>query len=203
MQPSMELRWFLAGTIPEPIQQWFSQSATAPKSEGRRDDVYLWLPDADDVGIKHRQGRIEVKRRLAQRGVHTLGDGIAGRIEQWVKWSFVLEKAQPVDLTKPVGSWVTVEKHRQLKKYEVHQNDEVRLVAPDGPVEQGCNLELTALVLNGAPWWSIGFEAFGEMEAVETNLIVTINYVLSENNFPPLRAEDSYSFPHWLRLHQE
>ncbi len=200
MQPSMELRWFLVGAVPAAVQQWFSQGAIVPKAEGCREDQYLSLPAYDEVGIKQRQGKMEVKRRLADRGVQTLGQGISGRIEQWVKWSFVLQDQALPDLTKPTGSWVTVEKTRQLRKYEVTQNGAVNAVDAYVPVAQGCNLELTSLVLYDKVWWSLGFEAFGDLATVEASLALTIKHVLADNQFPLLQAEDSFAYPHWLGL---
>ena len=196
----MELRWFLVGAIPEDVQQWFSQGTPAPKKEGRRADHYLCLPAYDDVGIKQREGNIEVKRRLAERGVQTFGKGISGRIEQWVKWSFGLDKQPLPDVTKPAGSWVMVEKTRQLKKFAVTPEGAVNATDASAQIAQGCNLELTSLVLDGAAWWSLGFEAFGEIEAVATNLHLTSEHVLADNHFPLLQAEDSFSYPKWLCL---
>lgn len=200
MQPSMELRWFLAGAVPAAVQQWFSQGEIAPQTEARRTDHYLHLPACEDVGIKQRQGRMEIKRRLAERSVQTFAKGIAGRIEQWVKWSFVLDEQQLPDLTKPTGSWVSVEKVRQLKKFAITPDGTITASDASDRIAQGCNFELTTLVLDEKEWWSLGFEAFGELATVETNLTLTLKQVLSDPDFPLLQAEDSFAYPHWLRL---
>ena len=60
---SNELRWFYPGNLPENIQLWFQQNCLLDplKSPEAREDVYLYSPGCDYLGIKLRQRRLEVK----------------------------------------------------------------------------------------------------------------------------------------------
>ena len=84
-------------------------------------------------------------------------DDVNARIEEWVKWSFVIDKNKPSDITTSEKDWLSVWKSRQLKKYEVTMNDEVRSIDAAERIDQGCNLELTDFI----PVWS-----FAEMPLV-------------------------------------
>ena len=198
MQPSMELRWFGRGTIPPDVQQWFLQGAFPPKAEPQREDLYLSLPHNDDLGIKQREGRIEVKRRLADRGAQSFEQGTVGRLEQWVKWSFKLEDGPPTDLLEPAGSWISTLKSRSLRKFALLSKEEAQEVDPAKPVDEGCNLELTVLRFVGNDWWSLGFEAFGQLANVERNLRLSVKQAFAADDVLALRAGDSYSYPKWL-----
>ena len=57
------------------------------KLERERNDDYLLLPGCDTVGVKQRQGKLEVKALVAGPSPFSLG-AVVGRLDQWVKWSF-------------------------------------------------------------------------------------------------------------------
>ena len=65
---------------------------------------------------------------------------------------------------------------------------------------QGCNVELTEVKIAGHAerWWTLGFEAFGDLDSVPTNLTLT---VLPEK--PALirivTSGEFLSYPAWLR----
>lgn len=226
MQPSMEVRWFfeipvLSGQspqdaqIPTDVQTWFSDGATGlPKGAEfidaeKRPDTYLSLPDSSDLSVKVRDGKkVEVKRLHADLGVRTWPNGVEGRVEQWVKWSFVLAEkndrgeviARP-DITAPAGSWLVVEKWRQLRKFEVKVGDNVAAVVVSSFPPEGCNLEITRLEYANRVWWSLGLESFGELETVEKNFNLVMSYVpLDFPGFSMLNAEHSYAYPAWLGM---
>jgi hypothetical protein len=205
MQPSMELRWFLQGTIPVEIEKWFNNAPVAPKDEGERYDGYLILPDHADLSVKLRnQQKFEIKKRIADFGIKALDTGegrTEGRVEQWVKWSFSLEansQGQP-DTSELNGFWVVVCKLRRQIKYKVAEDGSVEAIDASTRVDQGCYLELTQIWARNKPWWSLGFEAFGEMDTVEHNLQLTLNHVLAERDFPPMEAAHSFAYPEWLQ----
>jgi hypothetical protein len=66
---------------------------------------------------------------------------------------------------------------------------------------QGCNVELTEIEVAGHAgwWWTLGYEAFGDLESVSTNLTLV---VLPEKPLL-LRTMGSgafLSYPAWLRM---
>ncbi|MGH8579874.1 MAG: hypothetical protein ACREVK_07080 [Gammaproteobacteria bacterium] len=84
---SAEIRWFFPRALPDRLVQWFSQEAHL-EHEGVRHDRYLLFPSCDTVGVKLREGLIEIKARVAPPVPFNLGPGLSGRTDQWVKWSF-------------------------------------------------------------------------------------------------------------------
>ena len=65
---------------------------------------------------------------------------------------------------------------------------------------QGCNVELTDVQMPGhaGAWWTLGFEAFGDLDSVSANLTLT---VLPEK--PALvrivASGEFLSYPAWLQ----
>ncbi len=211
MQPSMEVRWFMVGDMPATAESWFRSGYVAPADalidDERRDDIYLSLPTTLDLGIKLRASdKIEVKQRRVDRGVEQLRDDVSGRLEQWVKWSFPLLKVdekgnevKPPDIALPSGSWITVEKRRLLRKFEIKPDGTVAAASAKSRPDQGCNLEIAWLTMNGQLCWSLGFESFGESDMVVENILrLVLKEVLADPAFPTMQAHYSYAFPTWL-----
>ena len=201
MQPSAELRWFCRGHPPAGLTDWFRSGDVPPTCEATRDDLYLSLPGCDNLGIKLRQGNVELKRLSRRGGMERLRADVPGRVEEWIKWSFPLAEESSTDAVLAEGdrAWLKVTKTRMLRKYEV-TGTEVRVVNGASRVAEGCNLELTTLVISGEAWWTLGFEAFGAESNVERNLRLALQSELADSRFPTMKAEDSYSFPEWLRI---
>lgn len=88
MLTTYELRWFSPGMIPESIETWFKQNCLIDSMQlpEKREDVYLYSPKSDFLGIKIRQGRLEVKWRKAELGAVRFGDFVEGKVEKWGKW---------------------------------------------------------------------------------------------------------------------
>ena len=63
----------------------------------------------------------------------------------------------------------------------------------------GCNLELTQVDVDGRPgaWWTLGFEAFGDLQSAPDALAETFAFLQANGPFPPLRGE-RLSYPEWL-----
>jgi len=212
MQPSMELRWFVQGVLRDDLNRWFETSTLVAHAAGEfkpsideRHDTYLRLPHRTDLGIKLRKDeRIEIKERLRDNGIQALSPEVEGRIEQWVKWSFLLnpEEANLPDTSPLEDGWIDVQKTRRSRKLAVHSANLVVEIEPKSKakgVPEGCNLELTTLSARNQIWHTLGFEAFGSMRTVERNLALVVSEVLLHSRFPPMKARDSFGYPEWLR----
>lgn len=122
MLTTYELRWFSPGMIPENIETWFKQNCLIdpiqPPEE--REDVYLDSPKSDFLGIKLRQGRLEVKWRKAELGAVRFGDFVEGKAEKWGKWlcSDATEESFQPNLVLSNSSWVSVQKVRYSQLYK-------------------------------------------------------------------------------------
>lgn len=162
MLPSVEARWFIAGSLPEKLRICFEQGMLVGADRKVRTDHYLFLPGTASIGVKLREGKFEVKRRDADFGIAPIGSGATGRLGLWRKWSFTI--ADKGSEKAPDGDWFSIEKKRLLRKY-ILENGGFRSVDP-GEVftEFGCTVELTTLKVRGVDWWSFGFEAFGPDE---------------------------------------
>ena len=79
-----ELRWFVPGPLPADIRGWFTGSTGVAEE---RCDTYL-LDGRGDIGVKRRfRETLELKVRQSLDERIELGEGLAGSLEVWRKWS--------------------------------------------------------------------------------------------------------------------
>jgi hypothetical protein len=207
MLATTELRWFFTGTIPQSVADWFTAYVCADPPPPPRVDYYLRLADDDSLGIKLRQGRIEIKQRTAQGELVRLDEQASGCVEAWRKWGFGLADAEAT-LTGLVGDmahWLGVGKSRRWCLFAVGENGRIS-PAPSGTMlEQGCACELTEVrfIHSAEKWWSLGFEAFGTDGNQREQLLLVAQYFLEQPYTPALSAENSYSYPKWLQITAE
>ena len=93
MFPSVEARWFYDGTIPPRVLRWFREYQGSLEGPAHRVDYYLRLADGDSLGIKVREGRLEIKQRHRTYGMVEFHERATGLVEHWRKWSFQLAQA--------------------------------------------------------------------------------------------------------------
>jgi hypothetical protein len=201
MFPSAEARWFYGGTIPQQVLQWFREEQGILEEPADRVDHYLHLPDGDSLGIKLREGRLEIKQRHRKYGTVEFHKGAAGLVEHWRKWSFQLaqgsDRLPPAMISDP--SWIAVRKRRWLYRYRITRDRDVIPMETVEYPEQGCDLELTSVKAEGRDWWTWGFEAFGEETALQGNLVLVAAQIFATHG-PPivLGVSHSHSYPAWL-----
>lgn len=201
MNVTTEVRWFYQGKVPAQVHRWFHDQPLAPTPLETREDLYLCLPDTVTLGVKLRQGAIELKKRVDDRGMQSLSAQVVGHVETWIKWSFAIDEQQSGNLEQvPDGEWVTVQKSRQQRLYHVDAAQTIRAIASSVQVEQGCYLELAEISIHDQPWFSLGFEAFGQPDRTVRNLALVSHYLTTSPNFPPFQAENSLSYPAWLAV---
>ncbi len=205
MFPSMEVKWFREGAIPPTVWEWFQQRDGQPETQPCRVDYYLRVTDRDSLGIKLREGRIEIKQRHRQYGVVRFDGRVAGLVEQWHKWGFELTSvgSDPASILGVSRSWIGVKKERRLYRYRVTSDQKVVAVPATGYPVQGCQLELTRIGVEERTWWSLGFEAFGDVSTIEESLFVVARQVLAAGEPPALEAKESYGYPKWLQIVEE
>lgn len=177
---TLEARWFRRGPLPAAVEAWFADLGEPVEVEART-DRYL-APSSDALGVKVREGRVEMKRRDGAAGPLAVGRARA-ETEAWTKWSFAL--AEPDDA--PEGPWLAVDKRRWQRVLELAGGR--------------CTLELSAVaVAGGAPWWSVCLEAEGGTPAARRRaLAVGAARWLARPDAPALAAADAQSYPAWLQ----
>lgn len=201
MLSTAEVRWFAQGERPLPVVAWFRGLEAPLWEEEPRVDHYLPLRDTDSVGIKVREGRVEIKRRYrAPRPVH-FGGNLSGSLEWWTKWGFDLrEGPQPLETFEDLAAWTAVRKTRMMHGYAIERGTDVVTLSGATPPDQGCSVELTQVSVEEQLWWTLGFEAIGELAALEKILQVTVRHVLADADVLKLGLEASFGYPRWLQL---
>jgi hypothetical protein len=190
-----EMRWLLDGPLPEEALRWFDDGRP-PAAPAWREDRYL-PPGGADVGIKEREGRLEIKGRLAALGTHAITPEIEGRAERWCKWTCGPTVAESFrgDAAIVVGKG-RVQKHFLLEPGGLAQATAQRDLA-----RRGFSLELTRIRLADDDHWSLGVEAVPDDPALLADLLRALADLLQ--GFPlPLPRSRSQSYPRWL-LNQE
>lgn len=203
MLTTYEVRWFNSGNIPENIESWFKHSCllSPTKLAEKRKDVYLYTPGCDYLGIKLRQGGLEIKWRYPQKNTLHFGSLVEGNIEKWKKWR-CSDSSQESFSLQQIGDnpvWVKVGKVRYSQLYQVIKK-KPQAVSSDMDVDNGCSFELTNVEVNGNKWWTIGLEAFGEDSNLKDNLQATADFIFGSYDIFPLQADDSYGYPSLLEL---
>ncbi len=202
MISTLEVRWFFKGPVPPDVLSWFNGSEGQPAEPLPRVDHYLRISGGDSLGIKLREGRIEIKKRQRQLGAVRLQERVIGMVEHWRKWSFALssEASDLGGMTVPASDWVGVRKERTLSRYRIIGDRKLIAMSAAEYPDQGCDLELTSVRVSGSEWWTLGFEAFGGEANLQEHLSLAAEQLLGETSPPPLPAQDSYGYPRWLQI---
>jgi hypothetical protein len=175
---SAEVRWFWRGRCPQPVHDWFFKSGLPPGGGHSRIDRYVSQRSEPEISLKKRGDKsgFEVKGLVTTRRSPEL-EPLAAHIEIWCKWSCTIPGFNLTD-------GLAVTKTRWLRKFDTSKyvRSEVPLDANEKPTKayllpvQGCNVELTEVQIGGhaGVWWTLGFEAFGDLDSVPTNLTLTL-----------------------------
>ena len=182
MLTSLEMRWFYAGKLPVATSNWFGQDALGGEMQPpeEREDIYLYSLGCEYLGIKLRQGRLEIKWRNAELGVVSWG-GVEGKLEKWGKWlceDSTKESFRPEVLEGK--SWINVKKVRSQRLYD------------------DCAIELTELNIKGNDWWTIGFETVGTEASKRNQLQNLASKVFQSYVNLELTNNHSYGYAKWL-----
>ncbi len=159
MYSTIEVRWFLEGSIPSEITEWFAtMSQEMPLIEERTDRYFC--TGSEDMSIKLRDGFIEIKERQKELGVQDLGPYTSGLVDTWTKWSFKLDAG--TDYEQMVGAsqkWLDIHKRRLL------------LIVPEAEGHAGYQLELSGITIGDQHWWSFGLEGTGQGREAESAFV--------------------------------
>jgi hypothetical protein len=200
-----EVRWFHAGKIPGKLRSWFRKlAANADVKAGLqplRTDHYLLERDTDALGVKFREGRVEVKQRQGERRLSSFGPGWDGYVESWRKWGFPLIDARRRGKDfESFDNWIAVQKKRRVITYSISPKGKLIALSGDAGAERGCSVELTQVRVKKTLWWTLGFEAKGRRENLESTLEQVARAVLNGSAPPTFEPTDSLSYPGWLQV---
>jgi hypothetical protein len=185
MLTSLELRWFSPGELPSDVASWFSSAELGGQLQApeAREDVYLYVPECEYMGIKLRQGRLEIKWRQVDLGILRL-ERAEGKLEKWSKWLCedpTTESFQP-ELVLKQKSWVRIGKVRSQRLYDDFA------------------LELTQLTIENNLWWSLALETLGADARARDRLQNIFELVGKTYVGLALPAQNSYAYPKWIEI---
>jgi hypothetical protein len=196
MRTTAEIRWFWPGRPPSAFADWFTAAGPSWGSANdsrTRVDEYLRDHAQTRLGIKKRGGgaSIEIKGLISTRATVLELAGCACPVGLWGKWSshFALDQ----------GALIKVSKQRWMRRFRVGPASVTDVSAAEsGARLSGCDAELTLLEgPDAASWWTLGFEAFGDFDQLEADLVATVAN-LARRSPPPLRGGEATSYPGWL-----
>jgi hypothetical protein len=228
-----EVRWFFDGTLAADgaaTSAWFAggQGGEAgpvvrpedERAEDWRTDRYLLLPDTDEVGVKLRQGQLEIKGRHFLFGIQRFGDDFEGEVACWTKWTLATpEWASGSAAWSAIDGNVTlgIAKFRVLRSLRFGEDGVIAASAERGAEstqpggsqggshgERQWNLqmELARILVAGVEadtHWSLAFEAYPDDPSCCAPFAKAVATLLAGCPARPLDAESSMSYPRWLQ----
>ena len=194
-----EIRWFLPGSMPGNLVDWLQQQNGVYDDQPPRTDVYMVLPQQDMLGIKLREGRLELKKRIIQHEAYN-AEGIGGKIESWKKWSIMAaDGVSPGTMYfQDAAHWISIQKNRFLQKYEVSETGGLMPHPQTGYPASGIAVELSELTLMENTWWTFGLECFGNTGNNHKVLIHSIPSLISGFPASGLTRASSAGYPEWI-----
>jgi hypothetical protein len=200
MFSTIELRWFYPGELPSEIHQWFTELDPLPKDPDRRADIYL-QPVTTDVGVKLRQGNLELKYRQSDLGSLQIGDYPIGKVELWSKWlctDSTPDRLTPARIADRDG-WLKVEKVRYQRLYRVAFDDRGCHLTPIPTPEDGAAaIEVTQLKLVERVSWTIACEYLGDNLPLDREFKLLVAALLNTCPLPSVGTPISCGYPEWL-----
>ena len=199
MFPSCEIRWFFKGDIPDEIQKWFFSLDESNQYQPERIDHYLKIPDQKNLGIKLREGRIEIKKQKEEPSFLKINEKVSGYSDCWEKWSFELKETDKLPVTDvKCNEWIEVRKKRNMYLFEIVNGICISRSPESGTIKNGCIAELTRISVHDKLWWTLGLEAFGETDKMLKNLLIVCSHIFSGSDYPSFQSKNSISYPGWL-----
>ncbi|MCH4823321.1 hypothetical protein ML462_09045 [Gramella lutea] len=196
MFKSREIRWFYSTEL-KAVEKWFMDNGHTFENAIPRTDYYLPLKNQDDIGIKLREGNVEIKQRISRSKTENITRMSEGNFENYIKWSF--SSAEKDGLFQEIiegekYNWLGVRKERIGYKLKENQNGSIIRVKLDDYPEFGCQVEYTRIKIMNEIWYTLCLEWFGEKE-IEFDLSVLDNML---GDFK-LQAANSMGYAEFLK----
>ena len=197
---SAEIRWFYPDECPANLHRWVGEMSPAPGGGKLRIDEYLSQTNQSEVSIKIRGGRpgVEIKGLVAVCRSELVP--FAPYVELWCKWRL---QASALEMTKRM----IIQKTRWIRTYDTSRAAivEIPLQADEKPLngqplpQQGCNVEISKIQIaeDSRQWWTLGFEAFGDLDSAPGNLLKTAQLLITLS-FPLPICGEFLNYPSWL-----
>jgi hypothetical protein len=129
MFETTEVRWFQKSTTWPNVEAWFKKGPMDATIEPFRLDYYLSMPLEEELGIKVRDGKLEIKRWVHDDGVHSFSDRVSGHMSTWRKWSFPLVNSEEL-LESTKEPWIKIGKDRRVRKFRAVETTRLKKLIP-------------------------------------------------------------------------
>lgn len=162
MFQSEEVRWFKK-ELSKPVIDWFHSKNYSFDKTSPRTDYYLPVQNNKGIGIKLREGSIEVKHLFELPAPGKLLPKAEGYFEKYIKWSF--DSSDEDALSKAIiqenkYDWVAVKKTRIGFKLTEKAGNIEKIEIDEYP-DSGCQVEYTKVEIKNETWYTFGLEWFG------------------------------------------
>lgn len=212
---SLEVRWFFDADDRDrdTITSWFGEHSPFTRSDdvgavewagrkGDEPDSYLLLPGYEDMGIKWREGTLQIKGLVSEAGRGSYGGHHLGRVQRWIKWTYANAPAALRSLFLDGGNddriIVPVSKTRAVRLVEIHAAGKYTEVPSSRWIRQGVAFEMTNLQVGGELFFTIAFEAFPDSDSLRAHFDRVVDGFLKGLEAPHLDLARSLSYPAWL-----
>ncbi|UII22188.1 hypothetical protein [Fulvivirga ligni] len=195
MLNSVEVRWVFEGKLPEVMETW--ADTFQAKHQPVRTDYYFHKHDQGTLGIKLREGNIQIKPLINTLSKYSFG-AHEGQLEQYTKWSYAVEDNKEWSfMIQHPETWVEITKSRKMTRFTLEGGFPDRIEMGVN-VEEGCEMELSHLSVRDQDYWTLAFEAFGTTP--EENLHKVLRHIF-ETSEPPVTLSLENSFGYAQLIH--
>lgn len=215
-QASHEVRWFFEGKADqhESLKHWFETITPVKRSSdvgpvqwkgrlGDKPDIYLLVPGYEDMGIKWREGKLQIKGLASSLGTQVFCGRHQGKVERWIKWSYsdIPDSYQRIFMAEKEPGLITVpvRKIRAQRKVRLDTfTGKAQEVDAKTFLDRGLGFELTDLEVAGKAYCSLAFEAFPNDSAMDAAFIQAVEAFVDGLKAMELAAANSQSYPAFL-----
>ncbi|MUP45485.1 hypothetical protein E0K83_06965 [Gramella sp. BOM4] len=165
MFSTTEIRWF-SKELSRPVLTWFNDHCYHFDQTEARTDYYLPIENRKGIGIKLREGNIEVKHRTGVPKSAEIVENLNGLMESYIKWSFNAAEDDPLSnqiIHENKYDWIALKKTR-LGFILTEKDSEVTRMELDEIVDFGCQVEYTRVETEQETWYTFGLEWFGDQQ---------------------------------------
>ena len=157
------------------------------------------------MGIKWREGLLQIKGRVENVGPTTFCGKHQGIVERWIKWSYAELPEHYRALFEPGQqlSTISVTKTRSIRLIDLQKGvADAEEVDIRTWLDCGISAEITHLAIDGKDYHSLGFEAFPDNATSTEAFNDAVAVFLNTLDEPLLQIEQSMSYAAWLQACQ-
>lgn len=199
MLSTCEIRWFEEGKANGAIQEWLSHAwGRDLERADPRTDAYLRDKSTDTIGVKVREDKLEIKRRVSAQILDLEKTGPCP-IASYRKWSVPLAGRE---IDTDTGDWIEVAKQRHLACW-TGAGTHFEPAPLDTEKSPRCVVEYSELEIEEVDAWTLGLEVsdgnFDPLHELGDWLSALVEDLLNQKGAPDLTTQTVGDYPLWLK----